>query len=230
MNGAILWISPLRGASPERWKTGTGHRPVLRQPVVVTGALAQLSSPLARPQNGPDARGAAWDSGQGANLSGKGRPTAPAPRWWGDRRRPAPTSNTSGSPQRQRGQERPRLRDLVADRAALHRHRRTGRGDTSGIDQPSRRSSGATARDVTTSNVAVPCRSSARPRTTVDVAEPQLGHDLVEERRTPQQRLDQGHREVRSSDRQHQARADRRRCRCRRPRRPPGRPRPARPS
>src|SRR6478609_1678570 len=92
MNTSILWISPLRGAllsGGKRVRVATRAAPTH----VVTGALAQLSSPLARPQNGLDARGAAWDSGQGANLSGTGRPTAPAPRWWGDRedRRPPRT-------------------------------------------------------------------------------------------------------------------------------------------
>src|SRR5688500_3863911 len=92
MNWSILWISPLRGglgSGGKRVRVLTRAAPT----PVVTRVVAQLSSPLAQPQNGHDAGDVAWDSGQGANLSGKGRPMAPAPRWWGDRpgRRPART-------------------------------------------------------------------------------------------------------------------------------------------
>ena len=221
---------PAQGCRPERWKTGTGRCPRCANPSRHWGPGSTQLTSRSTAGNGPDARGAASDSGQGANLSGKGRPTAPAPRWWGDRpgRRPPRT------PQDPRSatwlQEPLRLCDLVTHRAALHRHRRPGRATRAASTSPSRRSRGATARDVTTSNVAWPCSSSARPRTTVDVAEPQLRHDLVEERRTPQQRLDQGHREVRPSDGQRPGPGGRRRCRCRTPRRPPGPPHPARPS
>ena len=52
------------------------------------------------------------------------------------------------------GEDRTGRLDLLGDVAALHRHQRT-LGATSGMDHWSRRSRGATARDVTTSNVAL---------------------------------------------------------------------------
>ena len=46
------------------------------------------------------------------------------------------------------------------------------RGETRGMDHPKRRSSGATAREVTTSNVRLPWSSSARPLTTSTLSRP----------------------------------------------------------
>ena len=64
--------------------------------------------------------------------------------------------------------------DLVSGRAPLHRQQLTRERRTSGIPQPTSRPNGASARAVTTSNRSSPCSSSARPRTTRTLAQPEL--------------------------------------------------------
>ena len=75
---------------------------------------------------------------------------------------------------------------------------------TSGRHQASSRSSGATAREVTTSNRRLPWSSSARPRTTSTLSSAEVRDHLLEEGGPPQQRLDQGHAQVGAADRQHE--------------------------
>ena len=65
-------------------------------------------------------------------------------------------------------------RDLLVRRTLPFIATRAPVGATSGIDQPSSRSRGATARDVTTSNVRSPCSASARPRTTSTWSSPRV--------------------------------------------------------
>ena len=95
-------------------------------------------------------------------------------------------------------------------------------GATSGIDQPSSRSSGATAREVTTSNVRSPCSASARPRTTSTVVErrarrpPPRGRWSGAAAARPASPAGPGGRSPAP------ARAGRRRSRCRTPWRPRG--------
>ncbi len=105
-------------------------------------------------------------------------------------------------------QGRPGLRHLVAvPTLPSSRPARPRRPPAAGTSARSR-SSGATARAVTTSHVRRPCISSARPRSTSTRSpSPRRVDDLVQEARTPQQRLDQRHRQVRPGDRQRQARA-----------------------
>ena len=79
-------------------------------------------------------------------------------------------------------------------------------GSTSGRHQRASRSRGATARAVTTSNVARPGQLLGSAADHLDlVLETELLDDLVEEARPAQQRLDQRHPQVRPGDRQHHA-------------------------
>ena len=77
---------------------------------------------------------------------------------------------------------------------------------TKGIDQPSRRSSGATAREVTTSKRSRPCRVVGPAAHDRHLLERQIRDDLLEERRSPQEWLDKGDRQVGASDGQHDTR------------------------
>ena len=78
-------------------------------------------------------------------------------------------------------------------------------GATSGIDQPSSRSSGASAREVTTSKRRLAVQRLGAPADDPHVRKPELVDHLLQERRAAQQRLDQGDLQVRAGDRQHQA-------------------------
>ena len=115
---------------------------------------------------------------------------------------PAPSDSTSGS-------AHPSRRRSSADSATSSAARdpfiasSAPAGDTNGIDQASSRGSGATAREVTTSNRHRPVQL-LRPRATdLTARQPELRHRLLQEGGTPQQRFDQGHLQVRARDGQH---------------------------
>ena len=224
------WGHPVDNRAQQAWPPSGGK--LLRVAVRarhpgLTRISGQLSSPLATTARcGTTPTASLGLTGKGPTYPCRVRPWHPHHRGRGIHQ-PVPTSNTSGSPHRQVARksradaisswiERP----FIATSAPV--------GATSGIDHPSRRSRGATARDVTTSKVSAPCRSSARPRTTRDLVQAQLGDDLVEERRTTQQRLDERHPRDPAARWPPPAREGRRRCRCRTPTHRRGWPRPAR--
>ena len=203
MNSSILWISPLRGARPERWKTGTGHHPCCANPCrhwgpgstqLTSRSTAERSRRPGRRRLGFRARGQPIREGSAHDT----RTTVV-----GGSSRPAPTSNTSGSPQRH-WVRKPRVsaisswieRPFMATIAPVGRHERhrppeqalEGGNGTRGDDVERRR----------------PVQVLGTPADDRHVTELQLRHDLVEERRTSQERLDQGHHEVRTGDGQDQ--------------------------
>ena len=96
------------------------------------------------------------------------------------------------------------------------------------MDHCSSRSSGATAREVTTSNVRSSVQRVGPTAHHLDVGQRQRVDDLLEEGRPAQQRLHQRHPEVGTRDGEHQARAAPPRSRCRRPWHPAAPPRPGR--
>ena len=182
---------------------------------------AARGCPRSRHSASPCARRRFWRRAAALGSTGKG-PTYPARvgprhpehgrRWIHDARaqlehlglRAPPGARATA---RRRRSRRATDRPFIATSAPV--------GATSGIDQPSSRSSGATARDVTTSNVRRSVQLLGATAHDLDVVEPELADHLVEERRAPQQRLDQRHRDVGARDRHHHAREGRRPCRCR---------------
>ncbi len=130
-------------------------------------------SPLARPVENirvVSAAGAIGTIGEpgsarAANLPSRDRTRPPGRPWsvWGAGRRrarapAAPRTGTAPGPAAATSISAPIEEPFIATSAPS--------GATSGIDHASSRSRGATAREVTTSKVRSPCRSSARPRST----------------------------------------------------------------
>ena len=217
---SILWISPLRGPSGPVENAVRAADPAAPTRRRHWGpARPQLTLSLDRRRSRRPARRSGVRARR-PTYPGRVGPRHPHHRGGGIEQ-PAPSSMHLRRTHSATGAGAPRLRDLLVRPSAPFMATIAPVGATSGIDQPSRRSSGATARDVTTSNVAVPCSVLGPPADDRHVAELQLGHDLVEERRTSQQRLDQRHREVRSGDRQDQPGQTGAASRCRTPRSPP---------
>ena len=105
------------------------------------------------------------------------------------RRRPAAPSRRSDGPRRRPARSSARS-PLSASRLPP--------GRTSGRHQPASRSSGATARAVTTSPSSCRASSSARPARTSTLVEPERGRPPRQEGDPAQQRLDQQDRQVRA--------------------------------
>ena len=98
---------------------------------------------------------------------------------------------------------------------SLHGHQGTRRRHQG--HRPTRGAARAEPRRATSPRRTPPSRAGPRHgRARPARAQAQLGHDLVQERRPPQQRLHQRHRDVRSRDRHDQAGKAGARCRCRR--------------
>ena len=114
MNRPGLWKTTLSGPAFTGGKLG--HAPRLRfgVPPLATHALLSMSRPSAMPQ--------------AAKIPGPDRPRPPgAPGWWTTGRARHPARCTTGSVQPHRSSSVARGLDLLGDRAALHRHQRTGR-------------------------------------------------------------------------------------------------------
>ena len=170
----LLWTSTLSGAS-DRWITPRSRRALAsRSPRRSTGGRS-VGVRRADPRLRDAARAPRQPTGPSAE------PRAPPA---GGARQPPPPDARLAPP-------------APASAASISAAARPSSpaapaGATSGSAPASSRSSGATARAVTDVERA-PARaaSSARPRTTsTRSSSPSVGHDLVEERRAPQQRLD----------------------------------------
>ena len=209
------------GGSPDRWIICLGRR---------TDGLVRLGHvPCLSP-----ARTLALRTGIGARpliadptyLPGVG-PSHPNGDRSVEKQRPTPSSSDLGG---RAAQPRPGRRAAAAISSATELPfiaTSAPSGATSGIDQPSsrlQRSHRPRGHHVEACAArAAPRPGRAPPRRW---ARPSRSTTSVEVRGPPQQRLDQGDRQVGAGDRQHQARAGRHRCRCRRPSPPRESPRP----
>ena len=221
MNWAAPVDSHAQAGVSDRWKTPGQPRPragrssaVGCSPRVTRLCFLRLSGRL------PAAADAAAPT-QAANLPAPGRPRPPGPPWSVDRRRPRPGSSTSGSARPSRARQRRAAAISSRHRRALHRHQRPVRGHQRHRppEQPLQRGHRPGGHDVERPRAVQRLGPAADH---LDVVEPELGDDLLEERGPRSSGSTRVTAQVGPGDRQHQPGQAGARARCRTPSRPSG--------